>query len=349
MNELGRVWARVPESDWSDVAAARATLNSRISQASRSGEVVLRRRRRWLPGRRLSVRLALVGAMAAVFGGGTVVTQVVLGGQASPLGAAPASAQALLELAARAADGQRDLVPGPGQYVHTKQLVQANLYVRDRETGRELHSVVQTSEERWEPADAGKAWLTRERPESATGEAPRHLWDTGLEDTLYEASSCPGRRAYVRLAAWPTDVSQVRAKLTEQAGGDRLRMWDELKELATESVVRPSLSAALFRVAAGMDGITMIPDAVDAAGRKGTAVAMDEGNGTRTELIFDSATYGYLGFRTVNTRDIKQGPPGHPAFTTPKGTASGTAVIAVDLTTSLPELSDRVSRIREPC
>ncbi|GAA2205043.1 hypothetical protein GCM10009850_006760 [Nonomuraea monospora] len=42
---------------------------------------------------------------------------------------------------------------------------------------------------------------------------------------------------------------------------------------------------------------------MDVAGRPGLAVGMDEGNGIRSEMIFDRQTYHYLGERYLATRD----------------------------------------------
>ncbi|GGS97157.1 hypothetical protein ACFFV7_21880 [Nonomuraea spiralis] len=82
----------------------------------------------------------------------------------------------------------------------------------------------------------------------------------------------------------------MRAKIVAETGEEPLRIWSSLQSLVRESVVRPSLGAALYQVAAELDGIVLIDDAVDAAGRPGLAVAMDEGDGTRSELIFDRQT-----------------------------------------------------------
>ncbi|MGW4958422.1 CU044_5270 family protein [Nonomuraea sp. NPDC004186] len=333
MAELDRLWADTPEATERDLAAARVALLARAAAPPRTR-----------PRRRYAFRLAAVGLLATALTAVIIAGQVVLGGSATP----PANAQAVLERAARAAADQRDLVPGPGQYVHTKRRTQDPRNTRDPSGGPVLGYVVTAVEERWEPADPGKPWLLRDRAESVTGDpVPRWLWDRGAEDTLYE-SSCPGQRAYVRLGAWPTDVEAVRAKLAARTGRDPARMWAELKQLVAESVVRPSLSAALFRVASELKGIRLIGDAVDAAGRPGVAVAMDEGDGRRSELIFDRRTYHYLGERTVNTRDIQVKMP-EGVYTSRKGTVTGTAVLTVDLVTALPEVSPKASRLRIPC
>ncbi|MEV0149785.1 MULTISPECIES: CU044_5270 family protein [unclassified Nonomuraea] len=352
MDELKLIEAVFAEPEPTSEAAAkgrdRLLRVAREAQASRAD----RRRRRWpaaLPIR----RVALVGAMALTLTGGIIVTQVSLGGSdpRTPgylIAAPPADAKALLTLAARAAAGRPDTVPARGQYVHTKALAQHSLYTKDA-SGRTLYTKVLVSQERWEAADVGKPWLSRDRNLSATGPAPRRYWDHGVEDIVSEPGACPGRPAYARLGAWPTDPAQVRAKIVADTGEEPLRIWRSLQSLVRESVVRPSLGAALYQVAAGLDGIVLIGDAVDAAGRPGLAVAMDERDGTRSELIFDRKTYRYLGERTVNTRDRKVRTPSGGGYTEKKGAVTGTAVLAVDLTAGLPEISPKASRMKIPC
>ncbi|NUW44443.1 CU044_5270 family protein [Nonomuraea rhodomycinica] len=357
MAELARLWAEVPEATERDLAGSRAVLASRFDRPRRGWRGALasrsdRPRRGWreaLPVR----RVALAGAIAVTLTAGVLVAEVGLGGSGphgpgSLIGAPPADAKTLLSLAARAATDQPDMVPARGEYVHTRRLAQQSLYTED-EAGRTQYTKVLVNEERWEAADVGKPWLSREQAVSAIGPAPRTSWDHGTEDTVYEPATCPGRPAYARLGAWPTDPAQVRAKLVAETGGEEpLRVWSALQGLVAESVVRPSLSAALYQVAAGLDGIVLVPDAVDAAGRPGLAVAMDEGDGTRSELIFDRHTYRYLGERTVNTRDRKVRLPNREV-TARKGAANGTAVLAVDLVPALPEVSPDASRMEIPC
>ncbi|MEV5173665.1 hypothetical protein AB0L10_21835 [Streptomyces flaveolus] len=57
--------------------------------------------------------------------------------------------------------------------------------------------------------------------------------------------------------------------------------------------------------------MTVVPDAVDAAGRHGVAIARkDPDNPTRDEWIFDRRTHEFLGERSVATEDypgVKKG------------------------------------------
>ncbi|WP_219519462.1 CU044_5270 family protein [Nonomuraea ceibae] len=352
MEEVGRLWADTTEPSAHDLAASRAALMSTIARPGQRGAPARPRGRRMLarPGALLRTRrVALAGAMAAALTVGILAAQVGLGGSdpGTPLAAPPADAQTLLKLAARAAAEQPDTVPPRGQYVHTRRLAQRSLFTAD-EAGTPQYTKVLVNEERWEAADVGKPWLSREQSVSATGPAPRSRWDFGVEDTLYEPATCPGRPAYARLRGWPTDPAQVRAKIMADTGPDPLRMWSSLQGLVAESVVRPSLSAALYQVVAGLDGIVLIPDTVDVAGRPGLAVGMDQGDGTRSDLIFDKHTYRYLGERTVNTRDRKAKLPTGEVIKR-KGTANGTAVLTVEVVPGLPEVSPNASRMQIPC
>ncbi|WP_214415299.1 CU044_5270 family protein [Sphaerisporangium fuscum] len=352
MEELGRLWAGMPEPTERELAGSRAALTSRIARPGRRTLLpsVLARPggSAFLPLR----RVALLSAVAAALTVGILVAQVGLGGSdpRTPgylLAAPPADAQALLKLAARAAADQPDPVPARGQYIHTKRLAQRSLYTKG-ESGKIQYTKVLADEERWEAAGVGKPWLSREQALSAEGPAPERLWNRGIEDIVYE-SSCPGEPAYARLSAWPTDPAQVRAKIVTEHGDKPLAVWSALKGLVAESVVRPSLGAALYQVAAGLDGIVLIPDAFDVAGRPGLAVAMDEGDGTRSELIFDRRTYRYLGESTVTTRNTKVKLTTRREVSERKGTVTGTAVLTVDLVPGLPEVSPKASRIKIPC
>ncbi|HEX7992541.1 MAG TPA: CU044_5270 family protein [Streptosporangiaceae bacterium] len=65
-------------------------------------------------------------------------------------------------------------------------------------------------------------------------------------------------------------------------------------DLLRDSVAPPDVSAALFRAAALIPGVTLVPNAVDAAGRLGVAVSFTF-NGEQSEWIFDKQTFQLLG------------------------------------------------------
>jgi hypothetical protein len=88
-------------------------------------------------------------------------------------------------------------------------------------------------------------------------------------------------------------------------------------DLLRESLMAPEITAALYRAAAEIPGVVQVPDAVDAAGRHGGAVARVE-RGERTEWIFDKATGAFLGERS----SLATATDGRPA-----GTLTGTTAV----------------------
>jgi hypothetical protein len=70
-------------------------------------------------------------------------------------------------------------------------------------------------------------------------------------------------------------------------------------DLLGESIAPPQVSAALYRAAALIPGVTVVANATDAIGRHGVAVAFTYQD-TRTEWIFSKQTLQYLGGRDIN-------------------------------------------------
>ncbi|WP_432927310.1 CU044_5270 family protein [Microbispora sp. CA-135349] len=384
-----RLWAEAPEGSHEDLRDARGALlaAARVPQP--------RARRLRVP--RTGLKIALAGGVAAALTAGVLVAGIrpdgsdsrgVAGLPAAP----PANARELLERAARTAVAEPDLRPGAGQYVHVE--MRTMVYMNMGEAGMQVTG----TEERWIPAGGTGPWLSRERQLSAAPApgialpSPPPQLDKKPEDTLTETPACPSTGAVTaaRMATWPLDEPYLRRQLEIEAARytavpEHLRFWGAVGTFVRESVFRPSLTAALFRIAAGIDGITLVPDAVDAAGRHGIGVTMEEDR-TRTELVFDKSTYRYLGERTVATRDrttsftppplsdadidrlvrggVSKGMdaetlrreierdrnPGKVTMRTPKGAViDSRAVLKVDVARALPPLAPGVSRVKVPC
>jgi hypothetical protein len=83
----------------------------------------------------------------------------------------------------------------------------------------------------------------------------------------------------------------------------RTREFDAIGQMVAEAILPPKFSAALYRTAALIPGVAVIPDVVNAVGQHGVAIAMLE-LGQRTEWIFDKATLLPIGERDV---DVKTG------------------------------------------
>jgi hypothetical protein len=78
--------------------------------------------------------------------------------------------------------------------------------------------------------------------------------------------------------------------------------WDALQTILRDDVaVPPKLAAAVFIAAASLPGTVLLRHVVDAAGRPGIAVAMQQ-YGVSSELIFDPRTYRFTGSADVVTR-----------------------------------------------
>ena len=71
-------------------------------------------------------------------------------------------------------------------------------------------------------------------------------------------------------------------------------------DLLRDKIAPPKVTAALYRAAALIPGVALVPDATDAIGRHGVAVTQTTG-GIRTELIFNKTTLQLIGERTIMT------------------------------------------------
>lgn len=136
------------------------------------------------------------------------------------------------------------------------------------------------------------------------------LREDGHDDTLAADGSyvrCPWRGVvndptYRLLQSLPTDPHALLSLIERQMQGQQPRAeeaFTTIGDLLREAVAPPPISAALYRAAALIPGVTVVQDAADAIGRTGVAVAMTY-QGVRSEWIFSKQTLLYLGERDVN-------------------------------------------------
>ncbi|WIX93431.1 CU044_5270 family protein [Amycolatopsis sp. DG1A-15b] len=130
-------------------------------------------------------------------------------------------------------------------------------------------------------------------------------------DITDRGGSCPdhgslNRPTYRLLASLPTDPRALLDRIYTETKGHGSTPDQEafvtIGDMLRESAAPPQITAALYRAAALIPGVTSVPDATDAAGRRGVAVARDDGF-VRTEWIFNAATDELLGERDVLTTD----------------------------------------------
>jgi hypothetical protein len=156
-----------------------------------------------------------------------------------------------------------------------------------------------------------------EKPQEAQiWQSVSNLCVTGLlrqngQDTPLKFSSnylhCPYRGgvhdpSYRFLQSLPTDPHALLSLIERQMQGQLPRpeeAFTTIGDMLGGAIAPPRVSAALYRAAALIPGVTVVPDATDAIGRHGDAVAYTF-RGIRTEWIFSKQTHLYLGNRDVN-------------------------------------------------
>jgi hypothetical protein len=104
--------------------------------------------------------------------------------------------------------------------------------------------------------------------------------------------------SYRLLQSLPTDPHTLLNLIYKETAGagqsPDQEAFTTIGDLLRESIAPPEVSAALFRAAALIPGVTVVPNAVDAAGRPGVAVSFSS-SGEQSEWIFDKQTSQMLG------------------------------------------------------
>lgn len=119
---------------------------------------------------------------------------------------------------------------------------------------------------------------------------------------------CPDRGGvhdptYRFLQSQPTDPPALLSLIEREMQGQLPRpeeAFTTIGDLLREAIAPPRVSAALYRAAALIPGVTIVANATDAIGRHGVAVAMTY-QGVRSEWVFSKQTLQYLGERDINT------------------------------------------------
>ncbi|MFC9926935.1 CU044_5270 family protein [Streptomyces sp. NPDC127190] len=164
--------------------------------------------------------------------------------------------------------------------------------------------------------------------ESWTSQSPRPVTRTGwLRETGKDAvmpgeeipveSTVPvpagiDRPTHKWLASLPTDPDALLKLLYAQTSAKKGTSKDQavfgtIGSLLSSTIMPPANASALYKAVERIPGVTVIPDAVDAAGRHGIGVTREDASATRDEWIFDKATLAYLGSRSYITHDKAKG------------------------------------------
>ncbi|TDD88726.1 CU044_5270 family protein [Actinomadura rubrisoli] len=253
--------------------------------------------------RRLAVGvLSASVAATAVAAGAIVAVDGGDGPKAVPLvafeGGAPKNAVALLDRVSLAAERKPAVAVGDDQFIYTRT---KGIYTAiGKEPGRKKTTQrTPVVDEVWtSPLATGVEGMIRKNGGKPTGISGDNVF------------------SYKRLLTFPTDPAAILQRIYKehkgQKGYDQSKeglAFDEIGLLVNGNLVPPRLAAAFYRAAAKIPGVVMVPDAVDAAGRHGVAVARVQGP-VRSEWIFDKKTFAYLGERSVLVKDGDQGKKG---------------------------------------
>ncbi|MFE7582923.1 CU044_5270 family protein [Streptomyces gardneri] len=174
------------------------------------------------------------------------------------------------------------------------------------------------SREVWLSVDGSKPGLLRERGEE-TPLAGALDKDGRPVDPVGNPHPTLNSPTYRYLESLPTDPDALLRKIYDetkgQGPGPDQEAFVTIGDLLREQLAPPKVSAALYKAAARIPGVTVVDDAVDAAGRHGVAVARVHA-GERTEWIFDRKSLEFLGERGVMVEDTNWGRSGQVTATT---------------------------------
>jgi hypothetical protein len=109
-----------------------------------------------------------------------------------------------------------------------------------------------------------------------------------------------GDPTYRFLQSLPTDPQTLLNMIYGAHNGEQPpneEAFTTIGDTLRESIPPPAVSAALYRAAALIPGVTVIPDATDALGRPGIAVSFTGVGDVQSEWIFDKDTFQWLGER----------------------------------------------------
>jgi hypothetical protein len=239
-------------------------------------------------------RIAVLPALAAAVAGAIVIGIAVTDGseRSTTVSAADRDAAGnLLDRAALVAERQSEVPVRDGQYEYTETY---GAYAMFTGSG-DAYSVTML------PWSRTSTW----KPVTGTGTMMQR-GEQGSEhrEEVSNADQSLGRPNYRYLQTLPTDPNRLLALLREWGAthGDNPRdqeAFTVIGDILSSHNATPALTAALFRAAAELDGVTIVRGVTDVLGRPGVAVTQNQKQGDREEWIFDPQTAEFIGERDV--------------------------------------------------
>jgi hypothetical protein len=281
--------------------------------AARPGSARPHRFRPTGPGRRMlrPATIAIAAAAAAAIGIGTVA--VATGGRSAPAGTANQAAgsgrptplrggadPAVVQLLGRvslAADSS-PLAPRDNQFIYTRWQSKIRPVGRP---GVPDKLPTDITGEYWDSVDGSQPnW-------NVSVERLGHMEGTQAPENPHPGLDAP---TYKFLTTLPTDpdrllalIRQSRTVRAGQTGDLDQSVFETIGTLIHRALLPPGLAAALYRAAAKIPGVRIVPDTVDAAGRHGIGVfrssarTAPRGQAYAMMWIFNPKTYEFRGER----------------------------------------------------
>ncbi|MDJ0383510.1 CU044_5270 family protein [Streptomyces sp. G-G2] len=261
--------------------------------------------------RPMALFLAVGAATCAV---ALATTLGASGSGGGPVGARtePAAVQ-LLDRVALAAQAAPAPTVRDGQFLYTKTAGHSTSLSETANGGMEA-ARTDESAERWVSIDGSGGTVTRA------------VRGTTTDPAGGKGNGSINGPTYRFLESLPTDPDRLLEKIYADArlnhgeGSGSTTGPDQQAFVAIGDLLRtveppPGVSAALYRAAARIPGVVLVPEVTDAVGRAGVAVARIH-HGERTEWIFDTNSMRLLGERTVLLKDSAWGKAGTPVTST---------------------------------
>jgi len=266
-----------------------------------------------LPGRRHRRARLILAAGAAAAAAATAVTAVGIASQGGP--ALPPASKAAVRLLAQVADAAArqstaHVRDSQFMYVDTKVAMVFTLRqlrtmqpIRAGHFPRRHHLKEPVTFQVWAPvADVCRLGLERIIPPH--GPASSYRFTARQPGVRCPSTGSLNDPTYRLLQTLPTSPHALLAMIYRvergHGPGQDQEAFVTIGDLLRSTIPPPRVTAALYRAAALIPGVTLVPGATDAIGRHGVAVAQTSG-GIRTELIFSTATLRLIGERTIMT------------------------------------------------
>ena len=249
------------------------------------------------PARRRLVLVAAPLALAAVLGLGVVAVDSAQDGKHGTTAADQQKATRLLDRIALAAADRPVVTARDDQYIYTKSQGSAAELGVDFSSAEELaqHKGTFTPkpysgavrQEQWNSVDGKRDGLRK----GVAVADPSQKMTMDMKGTGY--------LTFHQLQALPTDPDALLKKFSGDAGNVTAARRTEvvvenLGAVIDEATLLPDLSAAIYRAAAKLPGVTVVDHVKDAAGREGVGLTF-KGAPKGYAWVFDSSSLVYLG------------------------------------------------------